>query len=172
MKLSKLLMLAFSVFLIIALLVACGKNSPEPVSGASELNSSSIQETTVLIETTPDGGTVEQDSEGNIITKDSSGKVTKVEDKNGNAVDVNNYLSDHPWVSAPKNSGDTSSKGNGSSGSSDGSGNTGSSSSDDSGDNSEDDPQDAESGDIEGDIPVIRATLPADDSSLVELPDL
>lgn len=131
--------------MIAVLFSACGEKSGEAPPDVSV-----ITETTVVLETTADGGTIEQDSEGNKITKDKDGKVIAVEDKDGNPIEVTEYLKTHSWVE-------------GNSGGSGGSGNGGTSSAPDS--------TNADGELIEGDIPVIIATIP-DGDDLEVLPDL
>lgn len=104
MKHIKRLMIVSFLVLIVVLLSACGENNSETAADKTAVTEAAVTETTVVLETTPDGGTVEQDSEGNIITKNSEGKVTKVEDKNGNPVSVSEYVKTHSWIENSSNS--------------------------------------------------------------------
>lgn len=149
---KKILAILMTVLVMAALLCACGEKS-----GEATPDEAAKIETTVVLETTADGGTVEKDPEGNIVTKDQDGNVTAVEDKDGNPLDVKEYLETHSYVQGSGSSSDSSGSSSGSSGSSDSSGKSGDSS----------DSQD----ETEGEIPVIIATIP-DDEDLIELPDL
>lgn len=142
--------LIIAVLMLAVLLCSCGEKQDD----ASTPDEVKIAETTVVLETTADGGTVEQDPDGNKITKDKDGKVTAVEDKDGNPVDVATYLETHSWVEEP---------GAGTAG--------GTSSSPESGSSqSPDDSSDPQEDLTEGEIPVIIASIP-DDADLIELPD-
>ena len=150
------------------LFTACGEKKSE-----STKDESSPDETTVVLETTSDGGTIEQDSEENKITKDKDGKVIYVEDKDGNPIDVTEYLSTHSWVE----SNDDSSSGSGSSGGGSGSSGGGSDSSggesDSSGGGSGGSKSSSDLNDttIEESIPVVVVTIP-DDDDVNNLPEL
>ena len=163
MKFCKKHIIFLSLFLIaMMLLSACGETS-DP----SSENGSIPGETTVVIEQTPDGGTVEQDSEGNKITKDKNGDVVSVEDSEGNPVDVDEYLTTHGQTGT-NGSSDGASSASSTTGSSNSSSSSSSGESKDQSDNtgsSENDEQ------VEEDIPVVIATIP-DDDDMVELPDL
>lgn len=153
------------VMICLILFTACGKNE-----SGSTTDISAPSETTIVLETTSDSRIIEQDSEGNKITKDENGNVISVEDKNGNPVDVTEYLTNHTWVeSNGGSSGSNSSGGTGSSvvpRSSEGNNPSGT----DSGSTSDIGPSD-HGGAVEESIPVIIATIPADED-MVELPDL
>lgn len=147
------------------MLSACGENSDKSTDNGANPDSA-VYETTVVLETTSDGGTIEQDSEGNQITKDDKGKVTSVKDKNGNNIDVTEYLTTHSWVE------DNGSVSNNSSGSSSGSGSKSNSSGSSKSDNSKSsqggsDKGSASSGsnseEKEEEIPVVIATVPDED---------
>lgn len=98
---KKIIAIAVSVFLAVTIFTACGNNN-------SNKEKSDTSETLKLVETTPDGGTVEKDSESNIVTKDKNGKITSVKDKNGKKVDVDEYIKTH-GSSVNKSSAKTSS---------------------------------------------------------------
>lgn len=98
---KKIIAIVVSVFLAVAVFTACGNNN-------SNKKKSNTSETLKLVETTPDGGTVEKDSESNIVTKDKNGKITSVKDKNGKKVDVDEYIKTH-GSSVNKSSAKTSS---------------------------------------------------------------
>lgn len=74
---------------------ASGGNSSEKPKTTS---SSKTEETMKVIETTPDGGTVERDAQGNTVTKDKDGNIKSVKDKNGKALDTGKYIKSHPSV--------------------------------------------------------------------------
>lgn len=179
----------FSIFLLLCiaaavmLLAACGEDKKASADDKKSPDAATaVTETTAVIETTAEGGTVEQDPEGYKITKDTSGKVVAVEDKDGNPVDVKTYLSTHAWVEDPGSASDSSKGDSGNSGDKDsssktdsdsnnGSSNAGSSAA---GSGKSDDKTQATVADedaVEGSIPVIIATMP-DDEDLIELPDL
>lgn len=143
---KRFLALLIVVLVFSVVLSACGSKQT-----GSTPNEAEVTETTVVLETTEDGGSVEQDADGNKITKDKDGKVTAVEDKDGNPIDVATYLETHSWV---ENAG----SGNSSALSDSDSSNPGQSS----------DPQDSVT---EGDIPVVIATFP-DDDNVIEIPDI
>lgn len=172
MKHSKYLIIISILIFVIMLLSACGEKGTE-----STADESKTAETTVVLETTLEGGTVEQDSEGNRITKDSEGKVTKVEDKDGNPIKVEEYLTTHTWVENPgsNDSGSVSHGGSsdGSSGNSSGSISNGSSSGStgNSGGSVNKNPNNSQDDNIEESIPVVIATVPDEDDMEV-LPDL
>ena len=173
------------IVLILALvfaltLVACGENEKT----ATPDESTTVQETTVVIETTAEGGTIEKDSEGNTITKDENGKVVSVEDKDGNPVDVVEYVTTHTWIESDRTSsgqpsgsstGGSGSSGKGGSNSGNGSsGNGGSGGSGGSSGTSSSGQKETVSSNADGveeDIPVIVVSIP-DYDDLEELPDL
>lgn len=152
MKRFNYLMIIVVFTMMIMSLSACGKNVSDSTADEGIHN-----ETTAVFGTTSEGGTVEIDSEGNKITKDNDGNVIKVEDKNGNPIDVTEYLITHSWVTGT------------------GADNTGSSDKSNTSDNFKNnggkyssDQQDEE---VEGDIPVVIATIP-DEEDMIELPDI
>ena len=132
------------------------------------------QETIKLLETTPDGGTVEKDKDGNTIEKDKDGEIVSVKDSDGNSVDIEQYKADYPVVSGKTESskssavsGKTSSKASSSTLSDKTSSKTSSKSSktsSTSGNNSEDE--------TEEEIPTIVVTMPENPEELEEIPDL
>lgn len=134
MKTKIIALLIVSALMVAVLLSACGEKP-----GEAPPDTSVITETTVVLETTADGGTVEKDSEGNKITKDKDGKVIAVEDKDGNTIEVTEYLKTHSWVEGNLN----------------GSGNSGNGST-----SSAPDSTNADGEVLEGDLPVIIATVP------------
>ena len=155
------------MILVSVVLTACGDKST-----GSTNDESAPAETTFVLETTAQGGTIEQDSEGNQITKDNEGKVVSVKDKNGNDVNVTEYLETHSWVE-----GSDSGNNNGS-GADSVSGKSGSSKTDKSGGSqgsSSGKKDNASSGNsddnvAEEEIPVVIATIP-DEDTLETLPD-
>lgn len=176
MKLKYIVPLFTALFVVMGIFSGCGDDNKEAAKGETasqtetQLTTSDAtpKETTVVLETTPEGGTIEKDPEENKITKDKDGNVISVEDKNGNPVDVEEYVSTHSWVqgsgsgkassgasgSSDKNSNASSSNG------SEGSSGSGSSSSDKSESKSSESPDN----DIEeSEIPVIIATVPNED---------
>ena len=90
---KKRLIILLALMMTALLLVACGEKKTEDTDEEEK-----TAETTVVLETTSDGGTVEQDSEGNIVTKGADGKITHVEDKDGNPIDVAEYVKTHSLV--------------------------------------------------------------------------
>lgn len=177
MNRSKHLMF-FSMFvMIIMLLSACGEKKSEATADEAK-----PAETTVVLETTSDGGTIEQDSEGNKIAKDEKGNILSVEDKYGKPIDVEEYITTHTWGlnddSTGSSGGSGKASGSGGSGSSDRSDGSGladgsggrSSSGSDSGSSSISGSSDRDDT-VEESIPVIIATIP-DDKNLEKLPDL
>lgn len=172
---SKHLIVITILVVVMMLLSACGEKETK-----TTVDEAKPAETTVVLETTSEGGTVEQDSEGNKITKDSEGKVTKVEDKDGNPVDVNEYLSTHTWVENPSSkkpdldssSNSSASDNSNPSNKSSSSAKTGNPSSNGSGSPENNGGQNSTNSqdDEEGEIPVVIATLP-DDDDMIELPD-
>nr|WP_316624246.1 hypothetical protein [uncultured Ruminococcus sp.] len=111
----------FFCLLAVLILTSCFLSACGNKNTGSTPDQSAISETTVVLETTSEGGTVEQDPEGNKITKDKEGKVTHVEDKTGKTIEVTDYLATHAWVEADGSSvdGSVSSSGSSSGGSSD-----------------------------------------------------
>lgn len=177
MKYKVIIGLVAALIAVSCLISACSGGSDKATP-----DSASVQETTVIIETTADGGTIEQDPEGNKITKDDKGNILSVEDKDGKTVDVETYIITHSWVvnnsstgssgGLGKSSGSGGSSSSGQSevsGSVDGSGESSSSGSD-SGSSSISGSSDRDDT-VEESIPVIIATIP-DDENLEKLPDL
>lgn len=177
------------LIVFVLMLAACGEKD-EDASGKDVSKSdetTAIAETTAIIETTNDGGTVEKDSEGNKIKKDAEGKVISVEDKDGNPIDVDEYVTTHSWIesnsvsgngssnnSSGNNSGSTGNSGGSSSKNGSSSSKSGSSSSKDnvSSDAGKNDSVDNSSEMTEGEIPVVIATIPDNEDDLEVLPDL
>ena len=132
MKLKNIVPIFAALLIMIGVLSACGEEKKEETSSKTDsqvtttVSTSEIpKETTVVLETTPDGGTVEKDSEGNKITKAPDGTVIAVEDENGTPVDVEEYVSTHSWVQGSNSgSGTSSQNGSGNSGDSGNSGNS------------------------------------------------
>lgn len=156
MKLRLFALIIAAVFALSFILTACGEDKKEDTSGnESKSDETTVAaETTAILETTSEGGTVEQDPDGNIVTKDKNGKVTEVEDKNGNPITVTEYLTTHSWVeNSPAGSGGKSSDGG-----------SGSVSEGDKGSTN------IQGDVVEGDIPVIIATIPPEEE-LIELPE-
>lgn len=94
--------------IIASVLAGCGC-----AATPSDDSKSSASETMKVIETTADGGTVEKDSDGNSVQKDKDGKIVSVKDKNGKKLDVDEYVSTHPYAEKDytgEKSGDSSSK--------------------------------------------------------------
>lgn len=152
--------------------VFCACNNNEQTKSTATADSA---ETTVVLETTAQGGTIEKDSEDNIITKDENGKVVKVEDKNGKTIEVSEYLTTHSWVENSSSSGG----GSKSSSAADDS-KTGSNSGDSKTDSSEssekkstDEKKDSNKTDegLEEEIPVVVATITEEQDKL-DIPDL
>ena len=177
MSQKTLIALLTSAILLSVMLCACGdkqKNSSEDSSGSTE---SAVTETTVVLETTAEGGTVEQDSEGNKITKDKDGIVIAVEDKDGNPIEVTQYVTTHSWVEKTgKSSGGSTDP------SIDPNSDSGNKSNDSKKAKTDNNKKSAESQKnndvtehreegVEESIPVIIATIP-DEEDLIELPDL
>ena len=160
------------------LLSACGENES---TGKSADDNADTAETTVVLETTSEGGTVEEDAEGNRITKDKEGKIISVVDKNGNPIDLDEYLTTHSWAESNGSSSGAVNEDNGNAGESSGSSTGGKNNS--SGNSSNNKTESTEKSDkkdtsgsqgdvTEGEIPVIIATLPENYEDLPELPDL
>ncbi len=178
---SKTILTFISVLLLLLLLTGCGEDQSKAIE-ESRKEASVTAETTVVLETTGDGDTIEQDSEGNKITKDEKGTILSVEDKDGKPVDVEEYITTHTWGLNDDSSGSSGSAeksdgsgGENSSGHPNGSGISGDpggksspgkgsgASSDSSSSNRDDTGEDS--------IPVVIATLP-DDKDLEKIPDL
>ena len=151
------------VILSVMLLTACGEKKSDATGDEAKTT-----ETTVVLETTAEGGTVEQDSEGNIVTKDHDGKVVSVTDKNGNSIDVVEYVTTHQWIEYSNtpdgNSSNSSSAANG------GTSSGGKNSSSGTGDKKEDEKKassDIKDEKTEDSIPVEIATVPDEDDMKV-----
>ena len=151
-----------------------------------EKSSAVEQETTKVLETTTDGGTVEEDKDGNILEKDKDGEIVSVKDSSGNSVDVEQYKAEHPAFSGKtdntsssngsktsstssnsKTGSNTSSKSGSSSKSSSSSNSSNSGSSSSSNNSSQND-----SDEVEGEIPTIVVTLPDNIDDLPEIPEM
>jgi len=98
---KKAFVIVLSVLMMAVLLVGCGdKNdvaTPDSATPDSSV-SSKITETTKVIETTTEGGTVEQDKEGNVIEKDKSGEIVSVKDEDGKIIEITEYITTHTYV--------------------------------------------------------------------------
>ena len=149
------------LILMSCILSACGNKNTGSSPDQASPDQSAISETTVVLETTSEGGTVEKDPEGNKITKDKEGKLTHVEDKTGKTIEVTEYLAAHAWVENPASSGKENA-GSGNSGSS-----GGSSDPDKKGDSKS---SVSESDSVEEEIPVVIATVP-NEEEMETLPD-
>lgn len=176
MKSIKILPILLCVLLIVSILfTACGKKKSK-----STKDEAVPDETTVVLETTGNGGTIEQDAEGNKITKDEKGNVLSVVDKDGKPVDVERYISTHTRVVSDDSSGTSGgsgksadSDGSSSSGRSDGSGISGDSggkSSSEKSSGSSDSGSSDRGENVEESIPVVVATIP-DEDDMEKLPD-
>ena len=87
---------AVSVILIFAFFSGCGCVNEKNSAPKTETASAKTEETLEVIKVTPEGGTVERDSDGNTIAKDKNGSITSVKNKNGKSLDIKKYLSSHP----------------------------------------------------------------------------
>ena len=88
---KKAFVMVLSVLMMTLLLAGCGNknNAATPDSTAADGSvSSRITETAKVLETTSEGGTVEQDKEGNVIEKDKNGEIVSVKDKDGKTQDL------------------------------------------------------------------------------------
>lgn len=152
----RLFAFVIAVIVIASLLAACGEKDLD------NTDTSIVFETTVVIETTADGGTVERDSDGNIITKNTEGEVVFVEDKNGNSVDVNKYVASHSWIlnNDSDNIGNRGITGGQSVGTSN------SNSGESYGNKSDDNSSEIDDEQVEETIPVVVATIPDNDDSI------
>ena len=165
-----------AVLSLSVLLSSCGEKNDDSAKDKNSSSQSSTEaalETTAFLETTGQGGTVEKDSDGNVITKDQNGKVTEVKDKDGKPIEVSEYLITHSWVENPADAADSKSANN-QNGSSSSQNNT--KQSDRTGSDSQKsgvnaDAVDTPENDVEGSIPVVIATMP-DKDELDELPIL
>lgn len=174
MNKPKHLMFVSLFVMMIMLLSACGDKKSEATADEAK-----PVETTVVLETTSDGGTIEQDSEGNKITKDEKGNILSVDDKDGKPIDVEEYITTHTWVvndnsagSAEKSDGSSGENSSGHSDDSGLSGDSGGKNSPDKGSGASSDSNLSNRDDaVEESIPVVIATIP-DDENLEKLPDL
>ena len=168
---TKLMALLIAAALVVSVwLAACGENGDATKDEAPIGDTPVVKETTVVLETTADGGTVEQDAEGNKITKDKDGKVIRVEDKSGNELDVTEYLTTHSWVEGSGS--DTSDASGGESGSSKNNGSNSNSNENASvgtGKSGETFSSGSQEEKVEEEIPVVIATIPDDDEDLITL---
>ena len=145
---KKMIAALAAVLMLTAGLSACGGEQDAEAGKATEDTAAvatSAAETTVVVEKTADGGTIEKDSENNELEIDKNGKLVSVKDKNGNDVDVTEYTVTHYIVTSggsvigsadDTRSGDSSSKSEGSSSKSDDSSSKSEGSSSKSGDSS------------------------------------
>ena len=97
---KKAFIIALSVLMMTLLLAGCGKKETATSDSATPDSSvsSKITETTKVIETTTEGGTVEQDKEGNVIEKDKSGEIVSVKDEDGKIIEITEYITAHTYV--------------------------------------------------------------------------
>lgn len=179
---QKILAIFVGSMILIALLSACGEDkstaSDDKKSGEE---ATTAVETVAVLETTADGGAIEQDSEGNKIIRDNTGKIIEIKDKDDNPVDITVYLSTHTWIEDPAAAGGNSDPSKVDNDSSDNK--TQNNDSNGTKDSSSKDPEDSEKTDrnvqptsadgegVEESIPVVIATIP-DDDDMIELPDL
>nr|WP_316621753.1 hypothetical protein [uncultured Ruminococcus sp.] len=112
MKLRLFIMITAVILAVTCVLSACGNDSS--TAGQATPDSSAVQETTVVLVENSDGSTVEKDSEGNKISKDKDGEITKVVDKNGNEVDITEYIRTHSWITTSLTNAESSSSAKGS----------------------------------------------------------
>ena len=149
MKKIGIVFLAAVIIGLFCALSACGEDKKEDnkETAATVRKTSAMQETTVVLETTSEGGTVEQDSEGNKITRDNNGEIIAVEDKNGNRIEITEYITTHQWITDSDSPGSSSIESDGTSSDS------------------------GEEG-VEDEIPVIIASIPEDNSDMVDLSDI
>lgn len=176
MRKKVLITLLTAAILLSVMLCACGDKQNNASENSSIGTDAAVTETTAVLETTAEGGTVEQDSEGNKITKDKDGIVIAVEDKDGNPIEVTQYVTTHSWVEhSGKSSGDSidpsinpkSDNGN-KSNDSEKAETENNKKSDNSQKSNASENQEEQ---VEESIPVIIATLP-DDEDLIELPEI
>lgn len=179
---QELLSIIICLMMLLELFTACGEDkstaSDDKKSGEE---ATTAVETVAVLETTADGGAIEQDSEGNKIIRDNTGKIIEIKDKEDNPVDITVYLSTHTWIEDPATTGGNSDSSKVDNDSSDNktqnndSNGTKDSSSKDSEDSEKTDqnvqPTSADGEGLEESIPVVIATIP-DDDDMIELPDL
>ena len=110
-----LLILAAAIMALSCVLSACGEDKKDEkateaasAETAATQETSAVKETTVVLETTAEGGTVEKDSDGNKITRDKNGEIVAVEDKNGNPIEITEYITTHQWITESRSSGGSS----------------------------------------------------------------
>ena len=79
--------------LISAMLAGC--TCSVNVSMPDETTADSQDDTNLVLETTADGGSVELDNDGNLVTKDKNGDIVSVTDEKGNELDPVQYAEEH-----------------------------------------------------------------------------
>ena len=112
---KKIIVIASAVIMMTLLLAACGnsgKATPDSATPDSAV-SSTEKETTKVIETTSQGGSIEKDKEGNVIEKDKDGTIVSVKDKDGKTIEITEYITTHTYI-VDGGSSDTSSAASGS----------------------------------------------------------
>lgn len=100
---KKILAAIAAVCTIAAALSACGseeKTVPDSTEPTVAVSPTASPETTAVIETTADGGTLELDGEGNTLAIDKSGTIVSVTDKNGQPVTVTEYITTHYMITS------------------------------------------------------------------------
>ena len=110
---KRLTAIILAILMLAACLVACGEDNKDGNNSATEASVSETKpvETTVVMEFTPEGNTIEKDAEGNTIERSMSGKIVSVTDKDGNTVSVTEYSKAHPDIANPQGSSQSSGSG-------------------------------------------------------------
>ena len=98
---KKMIAIIAGILMLTAALTACGSNKDKndtPDSATKDTVAATSAETVKVLETTAEGGAMYKDSEGNTVTTDKSGDVISVRDKNGEPVEITEYVTTHHTV--------------------------------------------------------------------------
>lgn len=154
-----------AVLMLAVVFVGCGEDNSAENTGATPDTAVSTKpaETTVVLETTAQGGTIEKDAQENTIERDKSGTIVSVKDKSGNTVSVTEYTKAHPDIADPSGG----SKSSDSDKKSDAGAKTDTPSKTDGKDQTE--AADPTEGQTEEEIPQVIVDLSDDDKEIIEL---
>lgn len=109
MNIKRILAVLAACLILAALTASCDNDNK--AEGNTDSKTEAISNINKIIDVTDDGGTIEEDADKNVIEKDANGDVVSVTDKDGNELDVDEYIASHEGLkkstSASKSSSDT-----------------------------------------------------------------
>lgn len=109
---KKIITVVAAVLMLTGTLAACGKNQEKqatPDSTEKATVAATSAETVKPTQKATEGNTAETDSEGNTIEKDKDGTIISVKDKNGEVIEITEYITTHHYtITNEGDSGDNS----------------------------------------------------------------